>query len=192
MAVFQDWELTLMKWTGIAVASFLTLNTALHPILSHFNGKIDSGENTIVLSNDYNPDNDDGFFSGGIVDFFMYPPVVLRQNLRGRHVDWYSNATRAQVLDSFEDPKNQNIVLIGHGSNANYATGDGAVGVRDLYDLDIPVRNGELMQHTCGVWDLNVSLRDYLYPDVSQGFSFDREVRWIENYAVSWVAVLGN
>lgn len=191
MEGIQDWELKLAKYSALTLATFLTVNTALHPIMSLVNGSIDSEDKTVVLSNDYNPKNDEKMFSGGWVDYFMYPPVMLRQNLRGRHVDWYSNATKGQVLSALQDPDYQNIVLIGHGGNASYNTAGGSIGVRDLYNLDIPIREGEFVQHTCGQWQIGVTLRNYLYPNSDSGnLGFDnRIVSPYENFATAWLSV---
>ena len=125
----------------------------------------------------------------------MYPPVMLRHNLRGRHVDWYSNATLDQTLDALKDPQYKNIVFIGHGSRTSYDAANGVLAVKNLNHLaeEIPIRDGHFAQHTCGGWREGTSLREFLYPTSDSGdVGFDRDVNVYENYALAWIGVIGS
>ena len=124
-----------------------------------------------------------------VLDFFMYAPVTLRQNLRGNKVVWHSNSTREDVLDVLEDPQYQNLVFIGHGDNSTYETTNGTLNVDYLAGLHLPERRGEFIQHTCGSGE-GRSLRDVLYPGGSTGYKFNRDVTAAENYGRALVELV--
>jgi len=189
-----EWEFKIGCGVALVAAAYLTVNAALHPVLSFWNRHVDSGETTVVLSNDYNSVNDEGMFPGGFDEFVMYPPIVLRNNLRGRHVVWDSNATLDQTIGAFKNPEYQNIVLIGYGSESSYLTADGVIDVGDLgYMADeIPRRRGKFAQYTCGEWRDGMSLADFLfYPsEDSVPVSYNRTVLNIESWFLSWLNVV--
>jgi len=117
-----------------------------------------------------------------IIDFFMYAPITLRQNLHGNKVKWVSNATKREVLDGLSDPKYQNVAFIGHGTSFSFWAADGPVYPEDV--LDLPKKSGELIQHTCGSG--SPELRDALLIDPQKGYWFDEPISVGKNYATAW------
>lgn len=125
-----------------------------------------------------------------LVDFFMYVPVTLRQNLRGSQVDWYGNATGDTVVEQITDDKYQSVVLIGHrggSTNGSYAATDRIVYTSEILKYKPKKKSGELVQHTCGVKkDRQKSLREIILKKPKKGFEFDYVVYPDTSYFVAW------
>jgi len=179
---FWKWERRIF----IALALALSANTISIPVTAYINSKVSTGNKTAVFTSGYCSPSLSGRAVSAVIDFFMYTPVTLRQNLNGSQVDWYSNSARKQVLDVLQNTDYQNIVFIGHGSKSSYVATDGNVSVDDLTNLDLPPRHGEFIQHTCGGGN-GKSLREVLYPSGSRGYNFDKEISIFENYRRSLV-----
>ena len=182
----------IWKWekrTLMALAFALSINALSIPVTQYINSRELDGGKTAVFTSGY----DDSFLPSGIVsglaDFFMYSPITLRQNLEGNQVDWYSNSTKKQVLNVLQNPNYQNIVFIGHGGKSYYEATDGMVTVDDLFSIDLPERQGEFIQHTCGSGN-GISLREALYPTGSKGYGFNKDVSILENYGRSLVELV--
>jgi len=184
------------------------------------NNIIKSKEKTAVFTSG----NDDQLFNfippevkAKFIDFLMYTPVTLRQNLNGNHVDWYSHANKNLILSQLENPQNNNVVFIGHGSYGSYKAADGRLW---FYDIDekikkgnIKAKNGELIQHTCGVnlkelldltnqyypYKLELikeinkgvevgekSFREVLFPNSNKGYINDGFISPQDNYFRAW------
>ena len=174
----------------LAGALVLSVNAVSIPITSYINNNLDSEKQTVVFTSGYTSINLPPKMISGLIDFFMYPPITIRQNLKGNKVVWLSNSTRKEVLDALQDPQYKNIIFIGHGSDSCYAATDGNVTVDTLVKLNLPRRHGEFIQHTCGGEVKNKSLREVLYPDGSEGYNFDRTIEIFENYGKSLVELL--
>ena len=114
----------------------------------------------------------------------MYTPITLRQNMDGNSVTWVSNGSRAEVLDYLENPDYQNVVFIGHGTGNSFLASDGSVTPNDITSLQIPKRDGELIQHTCGGG--GQGLRTALLRNPNNGYGFDSPVRLGTNYSTAW------
>ena len=121
-----------------------------------------------------------------IIDFFMYAPITLRQNLHGNKVKWVSNATKKEELEGLSDPKYQNVAFIGHGTSFSFWAADGPVYPEDV--LDLPKKSGELIQHTCGSG--SPELRDALLIDPQKGYWFDEPISAGKNYLTAWKQVI--
>lgn len=168
----------------LTLAGALSVNTASIPITSYINNKMDSDKRTVVFTSGF---DNGSFFEGkitsGIIDFFMYSPVTLRQNLNGNKTMWKSNLTKKEVLKYLKDPQYQNIVFIGHGSHSSYETINNSLTINDLSKLNLSNRQGgEFIQYTCGAGD-GKGLREGLYPNGSEGYSFDKKVSAYQIYA---------
>ena len=178
----------LLRYTKRAVMVLtvpLLINTLSIPFTLYSNNHTKTIKKTAVFTSGY-----DRMFPGKLIsktlDFIMYTPITLKQNLKGNHVDWYSNSTKKQILDVLQNSAYQNIVFIGHGNNSTYCATDEELTAWDLEDKDLPFRKGEFIQHTCG-GGYGKSLRKVLYPNGSEGYGFNRKITGAENY---WKALV--
>ncbi len=160
--------------------------TATIPALRAVNRSLEPQASTVVLSAGHAPLVPD-VVSNAFVDYFMYTPVVLRQTLRGHRVDWVRGATASDLLRSVSEPRYQNVVLVGHGSQASFSAADRDVSVVDVFPVAwrADLKPGELIQQTCGAPGA-LSLGDVLLRDPAKAIHPGREVSLLENYLGAW------
>ena len=179
----------------IVTAVGLSINAVSIPITYNINKNLTAPKSkTVVFTSGYQYVGDyilspESFLTSIVaryIDFFMYTPTTLRQNLKNNQVDWYSNSTKVTVLEKLLDDQYKNIVFIGHGTNSSYVATDGMVKVSDIRGLDLKKRDGEFIQHTCG-HGKGESLRDVLFNQPSQGYSFNRKISGLENYITALI-----
>lgn len=189
MSLLDKLEKRYTKIVLLPLALVFAINTASISVTAYQNSKINSDRKTVVFtSGGYNLNSSllsevRDVMYGFYLNFLMYTPITMRQNLKGNKVEWQSNATRKQVLDALQNSNYQNIIFIGHGNKSTYVATDGYVSVDDLVTLNLPARQGEFIQHTCGEDIGKKSLKEIIYPNGSRGYDFDREIRTIESYA---------
>ena len=160
-----------------AVGIVLALNAASIPVTYVINSSVNEEEQTIVFTS--------GHLTSKLIDFFMYTPITLRQNIRGRKVTWVSDAKKEEIIDYLQNPDYQKIVFIGHGTGSSFVAADGKFTARDISKHNIPKKGGELIQHTCGGGDQ--SLRHALLENPENYHGFDGPVRVGVNYTTAWV-----
>lgn len=180
---------------GLAVilTGFVSTNALMNTYIQKLNQDIKDSATTVVFSSGYDPTHLPKPIIAGAIDFFMYAPITLRQNLMGNKVDWYSNATKNEMLEILVNPQYDNVVFIGHGASDNYATPDG-----DLTSSDIMVRRfllkeenltkkGEIIQYTCGGGG-GISLRRVLSANLKgdKGYGFEKNISIFENWGKAW------
>lgn len=170
-------------WLTYGIALSLTAGA---DIASYYiNEFVPKGGKTIVFTSG-NDDHDrlPYVVKAKIIDFFMYTPITLRQNINGNQVTWISNATKKEVLDGLGDPQYQNVVFIGHGNGYTFGAADQDVYAKDIYELDISKKSGELIQHTCGGGP--DQFREVLLSIPEKGYGFKKQVNVKENYVTAW------
>lgn len=170
----------------LILGGLISLNPILIIIVYAINKSINSKNRTIVFTSGYDYRDIKPVVVAKFIDFFMYVPITLRQNLKLRKVYWFSQLTKKLILEKLQDPQYQNIIFIGHGKNHNYMATDGAVTVNDLKKLHLPKRTGEYIQHTCG-GGKSKFLYKIIYPNGCSGYVFDRPIYMLENYAYALV-----
>jgi hypothetical protein len=116
----------------------------------------------------------------------MYTPITLRQNLKGRHVDWQSNATIERIVQSVQNEKYKNICFIGHGSDSAFWASDGLLSARQFYGLELPDRTGgEYIQHTCRGGE-GLTIKDSIFPKGSSGYQADPNIWKLSQWVKAW------
>jgi hypothetical protein len=170
-----------------ALAIVSVTNSLSIPLTAYVNSKIPQGNNTIVFTSGYDPLNKlPERVVSGFIDYFMYTPVTLRQNLKGCQVDWISNSNKEEIISRIKNPIYENLVFIGHGSKSSYAATDCSLDSNDLIKIyrDLPYRKGEFIMHTCGEDEERVLLKQVLFePRIEdKGYDFDRTIDPVTNY----------
>lgn len=180
----------LYNYFSLPFGIMLWINGVSIAITSTINQHIISDEKTVVFTGGYDPAPIPPEIISITIDYFMYTPITLRQNMDGSHVDWYSNATQEEVLKNLLKPEYQNIVFIGHGDSSTFAVSDGAVTSYDIMDWHIPTKKGKLIQHTCGKETYDPSLREVLLQSPrEQWYGFEDTVSGGINYFTAWKRV---
>lgn len=183
---------------GVAVAG---LYVGSIPAVAVANSLVEPTASTVVFSHGggYGMSDKD---ATTVTDLLMYTPVVLRQTLEGHRVEWRTSPTALELMRDMQDPRFDNVVLVGHGAQGIYAAADGLVETRDgqlsffdprintRYVASPPRRNGTLTQLTCGApW--NTPFADVLLRDGSRAFSFDRVVAAEHVWTEAWSQAFG-
>ncbi len=146
---------------------------------AYISNKITSRQaNTIVISNV----KEDELFGSYRASFWMYSPVTLRQNVEGNRVGWYTSPTKDETLDLLTKREYENVVLIGHGTRSSYALRDGNIYAQEFLQRPIQKKKGKLIQHTCGVANLELSLSDVLLQNPSKVEYLGEKVTALDNY----------
>ena len=106
---FKKWGKRGLLGVGVS----LGLYTSTIPIACTIIGCVSPKQKTVVFSaagrDHYGiPEN----LVTKFIDFWMYSPVTLRQNLDGNKTDWYSNPTKEIVLENLSNPDYQNVVFM--------------------------------------------------------------------------------
>jgi len=173
-------------------ALILGLNTISIPVAWFINRNMSYKENTLVFSSgkailrDYGLPDIPSCVMTPIVDYFMYTPVTIRQNLKRKRVYWCSNPSLEKFADEIENPVYKNIILIGHGSKNSFLIYNGELFADYLACLPIPPRTGEFSQYTCGERKSNETLKDVLFKDCIRHKEFDGKVDPIRIYFSAW------
>ncbi|MFH1637043.1 MAG: hypothetical protein ABIB71_01305 [Candidatus Woesearchaeota archaeon] len=182
--VFKKINSRLILGISLTVAVPLAANSVALGATYATNRSIDSEKKTAVFTSGHDEiSNKSSPAIAKLIDFFMYPPVTLRQNLRGYHVDWYSDAPCDTIMEKLSNPEYDNVVFIGHGNSSQYAASDGSISSWDIVISNIPKKEGEFLQHTCGGGGNEISLRDALLEDTEKGYSYDQPISAFENYS---------
>lgn len=159
---------------GIYLSIPLCINAGTIPITYGINHTIPSEEKTVVFAN------------GQTLDFIVYTPIILEQNIRGRQVTWISDATYQEVVDYLINPEYENVVFFGHGSRSIYETrDDNFISGYTILIHDIPKKN-EVLQYTCGELGSSPALREVLVSDPHQWYGFEKKVSFNTLYAAAW------
>lgn len=180
MKLFGKW---LCQATGTALVFIVLTNSCAG--ISNYQSR-NNHPKTAVFTSGYDKNLKSPKLVSRIIDTFMYAPVTLGQNLKGNYVDWYSNATKKEVLKILKEGDHESIVFIGHGSQASFCATDEPLTSEDILDNDIPKINGELVQHTCGKKDPIPPLKEVLLKDSKKGFHFNEVISGPTNYLAAW------
>lgn len=189
-------ELSL-KWGKKVVktlAFLFTFNAASIPATYLINKSIIPEKNTIVFTSGENKLED--YIIIHIpspvvlecIDFFMYTPVTLRQNLKGNQVYWKSNPNLEGFVEELQNSEYENIFLIGHGSKDSFALSNGNADTLYLKKFWLPNRNGEFYQYTCGnEGEPGESLKNVLFRECIRSKTFDGILDPITSYKCAWI-----
>lgn len=185
----------LKKWlkrTALTAGSVVALYSSTIPLTYLINRNTLLKSNTAVFSY--------GAIGGGIprladtlsamlTDYFMYPPITLRQNLAGNRVDWYNSPTGDTFLEKVVDEQYSNVILIGHGTHECFNGTDKEIVAWEIdqrmSELGIPKKDGMLIQLTCG-GGKGLSVREALLKDPSKGYSLEGTVNALDIYFRAW------
>lgn len=167
----------------------VALNTVSVNIMSAVNLNLETEKKTAVFTcgrGRYDL-NIPSSISSRFIDFFMYTPITLKQNLNGYHVDWYTNSDKKTLITALQDSSYENLVFIGHGSKSSYSLSDADIESLELKQLHIPKRRGEFLQYTCGNKDGDQdSLKDVLFDHNCYFVGFDTIIDPFTNYGSAW------
>ena len=187
---------TSCKWgkkTIKTLAMLLTLNTAVIPVSYLINRNITPDKKTIVFTSGKNDLSNYGIpeIPSEImvlsIDFFMYNPITIRQNLRGNQINWCSNPNLETFIEKLQNPEFENIVLIGHGGKNNYALLDGDADTDYLKKFWLPNRQGEFYQYTCGGdEEEKETLKDVLFNPCARSKTFGGILDPFTSYVCAW------
>lgn len=164
--------------------TYFLANAICIPITYCINKFVPSKKRTAVLTSNKSYLGLPSSFWTLPVDFFMYVPVTLRENLLLRNVEWTSCATKGDLERILQDESIQNIVLIGHGSNELFSFCDGYVTSYDIEQWNFKKKCGEFIQYSCGGIK-GTDLKDVILKDPKKGFCFRRKVSSFEIYGVA-------
>ncbi|MFH2020426.1 MAG: hypothetical protein ABIJ34_03365 [archaeon] len=171
----------------ISALSALALNTLMQPV-TYISNLFKRDTQTVVFSS-----GSDSIpyprLVNGFVDFFMYPPITLRENLNGSSVKWISHATREDILAALNDPTYENVIFVGHGTQGSYWAENGSLGAWEAEG--VPKKDGYLIMQTCGN-PTSPTFGDVLLIDGQKAYYLKPDVTVIGNYTSSVKRLLSN
>lgn len=185
-----------LKWgkrAGKLAVLALALNAFTIPFTYLINRNVSYEKKTIVFTSgkndfqDYKIPEIPSPVTASLIDFFMYTPITLRQNLKGNSVYWCSNPSLDEFVEKLQNPEFENVILIGHGRKNSYALKDNSADASYLKSISLPDRTGEFHQYTCGIGEEDgETLKDVIFSECTKSKRFDGILDPFTSYASAW------
>lgn len=191
----KSWKKRLFNKAVLGISLFLGINFISISLVYFYNKNLQTEKKTAVFTSwsHYTQIEVPSESASRVIDFFMYAPVTLSENLRGNYVEWHSSASLDTFVEKIEDPYCNNFVLIGHGNKSSYELSDSSISSEDIENMNIRKKTGGFIQYTCGTGsEEDKCLEDALFEECTRVKKFDGILLPHVAYASAWRDVFVN